>query len=51
MRFSKNSGVDGSINYLCTLWMALLQFEPSGASPSTPLMKILFVVKGVARND
>ncbi len=51
LRFSADFGDDGALDYFYASWMALLQFEPSGATPTTPLMKVLFVVQGVAMMD
>jgi hypothetical protein len=51
LRFSDDFGNDGALDYFYASWMALLQFEPSEATPTTPLMKVLFVMQGVAMMD
>jgi hypothetical protein len=51
LRFSEDFGNDGALDYFYASWMALLQFEPSQATPITPLMKVLFVMQGVAMMD
>ena len=51
LRFSEGFSDDGALDYFYASWMSLLKFEPSGATPTTPLMKVLVVVQGLAMMD
>jgi hypothetical protein len=48
LRFCEGFSEDRALDYFYASWMSLLKFEPSGATPTTPLMKVLVVVQGVA---
>jgi len=51
LRFDEGFSDGSALDYFYASWMSLLKFEPSGATPATPLMKVLVVVQGVAMMD
>jgi len=51
LRFDEGFSDGNALDYFYASWMSLLKFEPSGATPATPLMKVLVVVQGVAMMD
>lgn len=51
LRFDEGFSDESALDYFYASWMSLLKFEPSGATPATPLMKVLVVVQGVAMMD
>lgn len=51
IRFSEDVGKLDPFDYFYVAAMTLLQFEPSGASPTSRLMKSLFVIHGVMMLD
>jgi hypothetical protein len=51
LHFSEGFSDDSALDYFYASWMSLLKFEPSGVTPTTPLMKLLVVVQGLAMMD
>ena len=51
LRFDEGFSDGSALDYFYASWMSLLKFEPSGATPTTPLMKVLVLVQGVAMMD
>jgi len=51
IRFDEGMGELDTFDYYHASAMTLLQFEPSGAKPTTRLMKTLFVIHGVMMLD